>query len=272
MDTAFLVLRVVVALAAVLGLIWFVQRKVARGSARNGSAGGRRAPRHAIQVLGTHRLAQKASISLVEVDGQRLVLGVTEHGIALLEPRPAPATLAAASDPTQVATQVVEPSVEQVVEQVVEPEPEPDFADILREALAEAAEPVSHAIDAPEPRRRWRRRRVSIPALGEQLLPHMTRTLAGAIGLRVAPVMPRRSEPMPASAHLAQDIPLAPPAENAPLLSAAHHVHSAPVFGTGSFAALAQSVMANDEPAPRRRNYDDAVPLHEHLPVLQRAS
>src|SRR5690606_32724260 len=52
---------------------------------------------------------------------------------------------------------------------------------------------------------RRRRRRVSIPALAEQLLPHMTRTLAGAIGVRVDPATPAagtadaRSMPVPAS-------------------------------------------------------------------------
>ena len=65
METLFVALRVVVALAAVLALLWVVQRKVTRGGAKKGALAGRfGAPKRAIQVLGSHRLSPKASIAV----------------------------------------------------------------------------------------------------------------------------------------------------------------------------------------------------------------
>jgi flagellar protein FliO/FliZ len=100
METLFLALRVLVALGAVLGLIWFVQRKLTRGSKKSAIAsrfgGGAKRP---IQVLGSHRLTAKASITVVEIDGVKLVLGVTEQGISVLEPAPAAPVVLAATRP-----------------------------------------------------------------------------------------------------------------------------------------------------------------------------
>ena len=81
METLFLALRVVVALGAILALIWFVQRKVTKGGGKKSAVAGRfGTAKKAIQVLGTHRLGAKASITVVEIDGVKMVLGVTEHG------------------------------------------------------------------------------------------------------------------------------------------------------------------------------------------------
>lgn len=270
METLFVALRVVVALAAVLALLWIVQRKVTRGGAKKGAIAGRfGAPKRAIQVLGTHRLSPKASIAVVEVEGARLVLGVTEHGISVLEPTPTPAATPIAltiahpeaiatplSGPTQAAAPAEDPLASAGVG-----EPAPvDFAAVFREALDEAAtEPALATVveapaapesadagtpDAPRPRRR----RMSIPALGEQLVPHLTRTLAAGIGIRVP------AEASPASPPLA---PTRPASSRSAL--AAFLENTAPEIG-------------ETERRTATRDYSNATPLAASLPVLQRAS
>jgi flagellar protein FliO/FliZ len=273
METLFLALRVLVALGAILALIWFVQRKVTGAGGK--SAGGKKsavagrfgASKMSIQVLGTHRLGAKASITVVEIDGVKMVLGVTEHGITVLEntvdntsqpPVVAPAittiahpeAVAPESDPTQVAASAVD--IRATADASLEPEPV-DFAAVFREALDEAADAPALAtvVDAREqehvaPRRR--RRRVTIPALAEQLLPHMTRTLAAAIGIRVETAP---SVPDPVTPASARSVP-------PPLTSA-----------TGALAAF----RANSEPGVKKpKDYATASPLSAHLPVLQRVS
>jgi flagellar protein FliO/FliZ len=278
METLFLTLRVLVALGAILAVIWFVQRKVTGAGGK--SAGGQKSAvagrfvtsKKSITVLGTHRLGAKASITVVEIDGMKMVLGVTEHGISVLENAPVPQVIAPATttiahpeaiDPESDLTQVAASAVDTLATADVREEPEPvDFAAVFREALDEASETPAlttvveqtsamRETDHVAPRRR--RRRVNIPALAEQLLPHMTRTLAAAIGIRV--------EPKP-------DVPIeATPASRRPV----------PLPQTGATGALA-AFLRNAEPtiaeekALIKKDYSTASPLSAHLPVLQRAS
>lgn len=267
METLFLALRVVVALGAILAAIWLVQRKMTKGRGATSAVAGRfGASKKAIAVLGTHRLGAKASITVVEIDGVKMVLGVTEHGITVLENSPQPPVVAPAtatiahpeavapeSDPTRAAASAVETRATADVRD----EPEPvDFAAVFREALDEAAatpalttvtaiESVTAETDHVAPRRR--RRRVTVPALAEQLLPHMTRTLAAAIGIRVTP---KPSVPT-----------AAPPASARPVPPSA-----------GALAAFLRN--APDETAKPliTKDYSTAQPLSAHLPVLRRAS
>ncbi|AZS39664.1 hypothetical protein CVS54_00977 [Microbacterium oxydans] len=93
-------------LAAVLGVLWFLQRRVARTQAR-------RRDSEAITVLGRQGVGPKAQIVVIQTEDARYVLGVTEHGVNVVDrlpvkrtdtseetPRPAwsPATTEAASD------------------------------------------------------------------------------------------------------------------------------------------------------------------------------
>ncbi|WEO78990.1 flagellar biosynthetic protein FliO [Cryobacterium sp. SO2] len=88
MDAVVVVLRVVLSLAVVLGLLWVLQRRLGRGS-------GARAT-NVVTVVGRQGLGQKASVVVVDVDGRRFVLGVTEQSISVLHgSEPAPAALAA---------------------------------------------------------------------------------------------------------------------------------------------------------------------------------
>mgnify|MGYP001496410798 CR=1 FL=1 len=266
METLFLALRVLVALGAVLGLIWFVQRKATRGGKKAAIAsrlGGGGRDKRPIHVVGSHRLSAKASITVVEVDGVKLVLGVTEQGISVLEPAPAaPVVLATTpvgatvaepaaipgSDPTQVAA-----SAEEALASADAGPAAVDFAAVLREALDEAStSPAMSTVVEAQARdehvAKPRRRRMNVPALREQLVPHMTRTLASAIGIRAADAPSAPAEPTPASTPLA-----APPTTSASSALAAFLVNSAPE-------------------APTKKDYSKATPLAANLPVLQRAS
>jgi len=71
------VLRVLVSLACVFGLLWFVARR-----ARGGATAVRRAP--ALSVVARQSLGGRSAVALVEVAGRHLVLGVGEHGVTLL--------------------------------------------------------------------------------------------------------------------------------------------------------------------------------------------
>ncbi|PJJ73276.1 flagellar protein FliO/FliZ [Diaminobutyricimonas aerilata] len=80
MDTIFLALRVLVSLAAVLAVIWYVQRRWARGR----GAGHRKD----IRVVSRQGVGSKASVAVVEVDGTRFLLGVTEQSVNVLNATP----------------------------------------------------------------------------------------------------------------------------------------------------------------------------------------
>ena len=305
METLFLALRVLVALGAVLGLIWFVQRKMTRGGKKSAIAarfGG--AAKRPIQVLGSHRLTAKASITVVEIDGVKLVLGVTEQGISVLEPAPAapvvlaatpvaatiaePAAIGSEGDLTRVAAPAAgalatgrggpaprpapapspppagwgphrphprapAPAEEALASAGVEPAPV-DFAAVFREALDEASTgtPLSTVVASATIRDQEhvatpRRRRMNVPALREQLLPHMTRTLAGAIGIRVAPEA---------------EVPTGPASASAP------RAQSHPTSATSALAAFLSNTPAREN----TKDYSNAVPLAERLEVLPRAS
>ncbi len=88
MDTAVIVLRVALSLGVVLALMWVLHR-VSRKKLVGGKAHGRRAA--SVEVVGRQGIGGKASVVVVDVEGERLVLGVTEHGVSLLTSGQAPA-------------------------------------------------------------------------------------------------------------------------------------------------------------------------------------
>ncbi len=78
-------LRVVLSLAAVLGVLWFLQRRIARTQAR-------RRDGEVITVLGRQGVGPKAQIVVIQTDDARYVLGVTEHGVSVVDRLPVKAT------------------------------------------------------------------------------------------------------------------------------------------------------------------------------------
>lgn len=117
MDTLLLVLRVTLSLALVLGIMWFVARRVGKHPTQARGV--------AVDVVGRRSLGRRSGVAVVEVEGRRLVLGVSDAGVRLVadlgevptapmpepaavvpttrRPRPAArdfATVLAAQDPT----------------------------------------------------------------------------------------------------------------------------------------------------------------------------
>ncbi|SEJ55959.1 FliO/MopB family protein [Demequina mangrovi] len=89
MDAFLLVLRVGLSLGAVLGLLWWLSRRL--------QSGGRAQRREALAVLGRQPLTKRSGVALIEVAGRRLVVGYADEGVSLLhdageapEPEPEP--------------------------------------------------------------------------------------------------------------------------------------------------------------------------------------
>jgi len=87
-DTAVIVLRVALSLGVVLALMWVLHR-VSRKKLSGPKGRGRRSA--SVEVVGRQGIGGKASVVVVDVEGERLVLGVSEHGVALLTSGQAPA-------------------------------------------------------------------------------------------------------------------------------------------------------------------------------------
>ena len=77
MDTLFVGLRVVVSLGAVLAVIWYAHRRITKGQSLTKSA-------RPITIVGRQSLSQKSSVVIIEADGKRLLLGVTDSTITVL--------------------------------------------------------------------------------------------------------------------------------------------------------------------------------------------
>jgi len=100
MDTVFVALRVALSLGVVLALLWVLQKRLVTGARRSGKAS---AP---VTVVARQGLGAKASVVVVDVEGERLVLGVTESSVTVLaasEAPAAPAPLALVPGPTAPA-------------------------------------------------------------------------------------------------------------------------------------------------------------------------
>lgn len=82
MDAFLLVLRVGLSLTVVLVLLWMAQKRFAKS--------GRHGEPSVVEVVGRRNVGTKASVVVVESDGQRFLLGVTEHSINVLHSSEAP--------------------------------------------------------------------------------------------------------------------------------------------------------------------------------------
>lgn len=90
MDVLALALRVVLSLAFVVVLLWYIQRRVSR-TQRGAGAGD------PLTIVARRGLGQKSSVVVVETDGKRFMLGVTEQSVNVLHTSDAPATEAEAA-------------------------------------------------------------------------------------------------------------------------------------------------------------------------------
>jgi len=131
-ETVVLALRVALSLGVVLALLWVLQKRVARG--RGGLLGTRR--ESTVTVVARQGVGAKASVVVVDVEGERLVLGVTEASISVL---------AAAEAPQPVE----EPSLAPVARLVpAEPYDDP-FAQVLARQAATGAAPAAALTATP---------------------------------------------------------------------------------------------------------------------------
>ncbi|RUQ03952.1 flagellar biosynthetic protein FliO, partial [Curtobacterium sp. HSID17257] len=90
MDTLWMALRVAVSLGVVLALMWVLHRRATKGGLGAATkARGRRSA--AVEVVGRQGIGGKASVVVVDVEGERLVLGVSEQSVSLLRSGPTPA-------------------------------------------------------------------------------------------------------------------------------------------------------------------------------------
>ncbi|WP_426006136.1 flagellar biosynthetic protein FliO [Paenarthrobacter sp. NyZ202] len=94
MDSFILGLRVVVALGAVLAVIWLLQRRLGKGK-------GRRRADSTLSVVSRQAVGQKASVVVVDAGDKRFLLGVTEHNVTVLHSSDAPAVPADHIEPVQ---------------------------------------------------------------------------------------------------------------------------------------------------------------------------
>lgn len=76
MDGVIMVGRLLVSLAVVLGLMWFLGKRLRKG--------GRLKSTQLIDVLGRHQLSRNASVAVVRIGEQALVVGVTDAQVSVL--------------------------------------------------------------------------------------------------------------------------------------------------------------------------------------------
>ncbi|MFC5930100.1 flagellar biosynthetic protein FliO [Cryobacterium melibiosiphilum] len=77
MDTLIVALRVILSLGVVLVLLWYLQKRLSKAARGNQVV-------NLVTVVGRQVVGAKSSVVVVDVDGQRLVLGVTEQSVSLL--------------------------------------------------------------------------------------------------------------------------------------------------------------------------------------------
>lgn len=84
METFLAGLRVVVSLAVVVGLLWVLQRRLTRGSRASAAS-------EPVRIVTKQAISPKASVVIIDVGGTRLLLGVTEHAVSVLQTGDIPA-------------------------------------------------------------------------------------------------------------------------------------------------------------------------------------
>lgn len=180
MDTAVLAVRTILSLAVVLGLIWYAGRRLNDSTSGRGGDGmlagwvrkaggvvgqsparGRRRvdrPAPVVAVVGRQAVGPKASVAVVDVGGQRLVLGVSEAGLVLLTTMEVP--VAEDAVVAEEAAAVTErPTPVSLIKSTQAPQAaQPDFDDVFAAATA-APRSLSGSILSPAT---WRQARSAL--------------------------------------------------------------------------------------------------------------
>ncbi|RMI00524.1 flagellar biosynthetic protein FliO, partial [Cellulomonas triticagri] len=99
METTVLGLRVLLALACVIGLIWVLARRAGWGKGRRRPAGP------AVEVVGRQALGRHAGVAVIAVGERRLLLGYGEQNVTMLtELEPGAAEEEAPEEPATTRT------------------------------------------------------------------------------------------------------------------------------------------------------------------------
>lgn len=83
-------------LGAVLGAVWLLQRRFARGAKKDRT-------REPVRVVAKRGIGAKAQLVVVEIDDVRYVLGVTDGGVSVIDRQPAEGEAPARRSLTSVA-------------------------------------------------------------------------------------------------------------------------------------------------------------------------
>jgi flagellar protein FliO/FliZ len=145
-ETIYLALRVLLSLAVVLAAIWYAHRRLTRTG---------RIPRatKTVNVVTKQSIGAKASVVVMDVDGQRFLLGVTEQSVTVLNTSEAPVDKPVAETVRDLAPA---PSIPPPVAGVSTTRPTGGaaFARVLSELQAEPAEYANPAPVAYLPEQR----------------------------------------------------------------------------------------------------------------------
>lgn len=128
MDTVLLALRVVLSLAAVLGLLWLAQRRLTRKNRVNGAE-------KLVTVVTRQGIGQKASVVVVETAGKRFLLGVTEQSVNVLHTSDAPMQVASTA-PEVSPARAFELALIAAGEPALDPSPSPAKATVAKAPVA----------------------------------------------------------------------------------------------------------------------------------------
>lgn len=185
-STLVLALRVLVSLGVVLALVWWF--------ARRGRTGTRARVRPAsVSVVGRQTLGRRTAVAVVEVEGRRLLLGLTDQQVSLLAELTEPARPAARGverteiDPAELARMVgMDEADLPVLPALAEPADvlagEPVAAALAVPAAVPATVPAPASAPAPVPARAARPERAPRrPAARTPAVPMQRRPLEGSI-------------------------------------------------------------------------------------------
>jgi flagellar biogenesis protein FliO len=163
MDTVVVALRVALSLGVVLALLWVLQRKLSKGMLGKGARAHRAAT---VTVVARQGIGGKASVVVVDVEGERLVLGVTESQVNVLSSGETPAPTLELVTPLTETKPATKPETTPATGTIVLPATQPQpFSAVL--AAQDQAAPTLPSVTAAEPlpmRPRNRDRRSAVPA------------------------------------------------------------------------------------------------------------
>lgn len=137
MDTVVVALRVALSLGVVLALLWVLQRKLSKGLLGKGARTHRAAT---VTVVARQGIGGKASVVVVDVDGERLVLGVTEAQVNVLTSGETPAPTLELVTPIAEST----PATGTIVLPAAQPQP---FSAVLAAEHQAAPSPQARPTD-----------------------------------------------------------------------------------------------------------------------------